>query len=56
MYLDVGWDFSPCALMLGGTLVHAPVNMHFRCGVWQAQIMDVIPCDLLQHPCRLQDH
>ena len=28
------------------------VNMHFRCRVWQAQILDVIRCHLLlEHPC-----
>ena len=34
------------------------VNMHFRCRVWQAQILDVIRCHLLlEHPLRcLQDH
>ena len=28
------------------------VNKHFRCRVWQAQILDVIHCHLLlKHPC-----
>ena len=58
--------YEPNALLLGQTCIldwqaalaiyrssgGRWVNMHIRCRVWQAQILDVIRCHLLlEHPC-----